>query len=126
MQKILSTLISFHLALIFSYAQVITVSDELSLKTEYVYDLLGRIGENILVIRDGINEFDIQAYNDDMSMTWQVEERLDNRKAKIIDVVTHDNAFNVIIRLIIEIHYLLSAVNMIPKSRSSAKTRFGS
>ena len=77
-------------------AQVITVSDELNLRSEYVYDLLGRVGENILVIRDGINEFDIQAYDDAMAMTWEVEERLDSRKAKIIDVVAHDQSFNVI------------------------------
>ena len=77
-------------------AQVITVSDELNLKSEYVYDLLGRIGENIMVIRDGINEFDIQAYDDDMSMIWEREERLDTRKAKIIDVVAHEKTFNVI------------------------------
>ncbi len=77
-------------------AQVITVSDELNLRSEYVYDLLGRIGESIMVIRDGINEFDIQAYNDEMSMSWEVEERLDSRKAKIIDVIAHDQTFNVI------------------------------
>ena len=49
-----------------------------------------------MVIRDGVNEFDIQAYDDEMFMSWHVEERLDNRRAKIINVVAHEETFHVI------------------------------
>ncbi len=96
MYKYLFSCLTILLCIDGSSAQVITVSDEMNLKTEYVYDLLGKIDDNILVVRDGVNEFDIQAYDEDMSMTWLVEERLDNRKARIVDVIAHDKAFTVI------------------------------
>ncbi|MBK8502186.1 MAG: hypothetical protein IPL46_08245 [Saprospiraceae bacterium] len=77
-------------------AQVITVSDELNLKTEFLYDILGRIGDNLLVVRDGVNEFDVIAYNDKMSTTWTAEEELDSRRSRIISIVPHDDKFHVI------------------------------
>ncbi len=79
-----------------SVSQIITVSDELNLRTDYRYDVLGKINEDFLVVRDGINEFDIQAFDEDMSMSWSIEEELDSRRARIIDLVPHDDMFYVI------------------------------
>lgn len=78
------------------WSQVITVSDEINLKTEFLYDILGKVGENILVVRDGVNEFDVHAFNKDMSTTWTAEEELDSRRSRIINIVPQEDKFHVI------------------------------
>ncbi len=77
-------------------SQVITVSDELNLKREYSYDILGRYGDDLLLVRDGVNEFEIQAYDDEMYMTWDATKELDSRKSKIINIIPHDEEFHII------------------------------
>ncbi len=78
-------------------AQVITVSNEMSLQSEFVYDIIGQVGEDILVIKDGVNDFDIQAYDEDLYMTWTKEdEKLDSRKSRIINVIPDDDQFYVV------------------------------
>ncbi|NND05802.1 MAG: hypothetical protein HKN87_05435 [Saprospiraceae bacterium] len=81
---------------IVSYAQTITVSSELSLRSEYNYDILGVMDGNLLLIRDGINEFDVQAYDEDMYMTWEAEKELDSRKSRIINIIPHDDRFYIL------------------------------
>jgi len=76
--------------------QVITVSDEINLKTEFVYDILGKVGDHTLVVRDGVNEFEVHAYNDKMSTAWTAEKELDSRKSRIISVIPHRETIDVI------------------------------
>jgi len=78
------------------HSQVITVSDEINLKTEFLYDILGRVGDHILVVRDGVNEFDVQAFNENMSTSWTAEEELDSRRSRIISIVPQNDKFYVI------------------------------
>lgn len=78
------------------FSQSITVSSEIGLKSENEYDILGKYEGNVLMIRDGINEFDIQAFDKDMILTWLVEETLDSRRSRIIDVIPHKNNFSVV------------------------------
>ncbi len=78
-------------------AQVITVSNEMSLQSEFVYDIIGQVGEDILVVKDGVNDFDIQAYDKDLYMTWSKEdEKLDSRRSRIINVIPDDDQFYVV------------------------------
>ena len=76
--------------------QIITVSDEINLRTEFIYDILGKVGDHLLIVRDGVNEFDIHAYNEKMSSAWMIEEKLDSRRSRIINVVGQRDRFNVI------------------------------
>ncbi len=77
-------------------AQVITVSKEISLRAEYVYDILGQIEDQVILIRDGINEFDLQAFDQNLRQTWEREEKLDSRKSRIIDIVESRDDFKVV------------------------------
>ena len=74
------------------------MSNEMSLQSEFVYDIIGQVGEeDILVIKDGVNDFDIQAYDEDLYMTWSKEdEKLDSRKSRIINVIPDDDQFYVV------------------------------
>jgi hypothetical protein len=78
------------------WGQVITVSDEINLKTEYLYDILGRVGDHILVVRDGVNEFDVHAFNEKMSISWTAEKELDSRRSRIISIVPQPDRFYVV------------------------------
>ncbi|MDH3648404.1 MAG: hypothetical protein OEQ53_01920 [Saprospiraceae bacterium] len=78
------------------FGQTVTVSDELNLKSEFVYDVLGKYDNDILLVRDGINEFDVQCFDKDMFMSWTIEENLDSRRSRIIDIVSREKGFNVI------------------------------
>ncbi|MCB0686179.1 MAG: hypothetical protein KDC53_06630 [Saprospiraceae bacterium] len=79
-----------------TYGQVITVSDEINLKTEFLYDILGKVGDHILVVRDGVNEFDVHAFNEKMSTSWTAEEELDSRRSRIISIVSQPDKFHVV------------------------------
>jgi hypothetical protein len=86
----------FALIASFLAAQIITVSDEINLKTEYLYDILGKVGDHILVVRDGVNEFDVHAYNEKMGTSWIAEKELDSRRSRIISIVPREDKFYVI------------------------------
>ncbi|MBX2815521.1 MAG: hypothetical protein KTR24_05980 [Saprospiraceae bacterium] len=78
------------------FSQVITVSREINLRAEFVYDILGSFDDQILLIRDGINEFDLQAFDRSLRQTWDKEEKLDSRKSRIIDIIEGQNSFRIV------------------------------
>ena len=68
-------------------AQVITVSDDLSIRNDLGFNIIGEMKGNLLLFRDRTARFEVQAFNDKMRATWTKELLLDKRRPQIVDVV---------------------------------------
>ena len=114
---ILSVLFSF-LCLSMS-AQVITVSDDLSVRNDLGYYLLGEMKGNTLLFRDMATGFEVQAFNEKMRATWTKELELDKRRPAVIDVVADRESFCVFYQFkrkgetILKAHKYDAAANLI-------------
>ena len=79
-----------------SFAQDITISQDIALKQDQGYLLIGRYKDRILVFRADGNKFEVHGYNDDLQSHWERELQLEKQSAEVITVVPEDTAFHVI------------------------------
>jgi hypothetical protein len=76
--------------------QSITISEELLLRNDYAYTILGWVDNNLLLFRDKGHAFFIQAFDKDLHLKWEREIVLGESRADIIGIVTHDDRFHVL------------------------------
>ena len=79
-----------------AFSQKITVSEELPLKNDYAYTILGWVEQDLLLFRDRGHAFYMQAFDQDMHLKWEREIYLGPSRADIIGVVTHDDRFHIL------------------------------
>lgn len=81
-------------------AQNMSISDGLSIRNDYGYEIVGRLRDRILLFRDKYDDFEIQAYDSQMHPVWNKElEGLDKRGIQIIAVLGGKNDFSIIYKL---------------------------
>ncbi|HMO41137.1 MAG TPA: hypothetical protein PKC76_16340 [Saprospiraceae bacterium] len=96
MQKFLTTfLISMPLLL---FAQRITISEDIPLRSEVAYEIIGSFKDRILLFRDRVTEFEIQAFNHQMRESWSKKLNLEKRSPKVLGFVASDTDFTLIYR----------------------------
>jgi hypothetical protein len=83
------------------YAQEITVSEELPMRSEYAYSMLGWVDGDLLLFRDKGHEYFIQAFDEELHVKWERELYLGERKSDIIGIVARKDRFH----LIYGVHY---------------------
>jgi hypothetical protein len=76
--------------------QAITISEELPLRNDYAYTILGWVDDNLLLFRDRGHEFYVQAFDPALHLKWERELILGDRKADIIGVIGHDDLFHIV------------------------------
>lgn len=77
--------------------QTALISDPLSIRNDYGYELIGRLRDRILLFRDKFNEFEVQAYDNQMHLSWNRElDDLDRRGIQIVAVIAGKNDFTVV------------------------------
>ena len=77
--------------------QTATISDPLSIRNDFGYELIGRLRDRILLFRDKFNQFEVQAYDNQMHLAWSKElDDLDRRGIQIVAVVPSRNDFSVV------------------------------
>ncbi len=79
-----------------SQGQEIVVSEEVSLKNDYAYEVLGKLDGNILLFRDMQNQFEVQAFDEELRLKWRRVLNLEKRNADVIAIVPGDTSFHVI------------------------------
>lgn len=80
--------------------QTAIISDPLSIRNDYGYELIGRLRDRILLFRDKFNNFEVQAYDNQMHLTWSRNlEDLERRGIQIIAVIPGRNDFTVVHKL---------------------------
>ena len=60
----------FLLTALFMQAQNAMVSDPLSIRNDYGYELIGRLRDRILLFRDRYDEFEVQAFDNQLHLSW--------------------------------------------------------
>jgi hypothetical protein len=78
-------------------AQTMYISEGISIRNDYGYELIGRLRDRILIFRDKYDEFEVQAYDQQMHPAWNRElEDLDKKRVKILAVVAGKNDFSIV------------------------------
>ncbi len=79
-------------------AQVVSFTEEIQLRTEAGYDIIGELHGNTLLFKDRTNEFEIQAFNERMKELWTKKIKLDKRSAQVLGIVSDNDKFTIIYR----------------------------
>lgn len=82
----------FLFALLFSLctgvsAQVLTVSDELTMRSDTEYDLIGKLGGQTLLLQDRDTKHLLTAFDRGMRQTWEKELELRGRNVRVLETV---------------------------------------
>ena len=73
------------------------VSDPLFIRSDYGYELIGRMRDRFLVFRDRYEDFVVQAFDAQMRLSWSKPlDDLDRRGMRVIAVVPGRNDFTVV------------------------------
>jgi hypothetical protein len=77
-------------------AQSVTVSEEVYLRNDQGYSVIGKIEDRVLLFRDQQNEFEVHSYDEEMRLRWERVLDLEKRRAEVIAVVPGDTSFHLI------------------------------
>ena len=112
-------LLLFTLLPFFSSGQQVTMSNDIPLRNDVAYEILGHFKGKLLLYRDKINEFKIQAFDKNLNEAWEKELELDKRRPQVIGLVPDKNGFSVFYNFkhknhtILKVHKYDPAANLI-------------
>jgi hypothetical protein len=76
-------------------AQEVLVSQEVSVRRDYSYSIIGKIDDRILVFRDLGFNFEINAFNDDLVFEWKREMIFEKKKVDILGIVPKEKDWTI-------------------------------
>lgn len=94
--RLLIILLAFGLFIPILQAQKITISQEIGLRNDYAYSILGWVDDNLLMFRDKGHSFFLQAFDRDLNLKWERELLLGEGRADIIGVVALDDRVHLV------------------------------
>ncbi|MBK8879713.1 MAG: hypothetical protein IPN74_14610 [Haliscomenobacter sp.] len=74
-------------------AQKVTISDELPMRTDLSYDIIGELKGKVLLFRNEVNKFGIQAFDENMRSSWEKEIELDKKLINLIGITSTSDSF---------------------------------
>lgn len=95
-------------------AQTITVSDDIILKNDVAYEIIGVMKERLLLFRDRVTDFEIQAFDQQMRQVWSKELDLEKRAPKVLGIVPRQEDFTMIYHHRLKNHLVLRAARYDP------------
>jgi hypothetical protein len=100
MQKLLLSFIFLCSTVQALQGQSALVSDPLFIRSDYGYELIGRMRDRFLVFRDRYDDFVVQAFDAQMHLSWSKPlDDLDRRGMRVIAVVPGRNDFSVVYQM---------------------------
>lgn len=101
-------------------SQSMLISDAISIRNDYGYELVGRLRDRILVFRDKYNDFEVQAFDNQMKLAWSRNlEDLDSRGIQVVAVIAGKNDFSIVHKIrrrgfsVLRIHKYNPGANLI-------------
>ncbi|MEO5582241.1 MAG: hypothetical protein ABIR66_06090, partial [Saprospiraceae bacterium] len=76
-------------------AQKVTVSEEIALRTDLAYDLVGKIDSQVILFRDRGNKFEAKIFDESLRFKTDIEINLADRNCTIMATLQHDTTFSV-------------------------------
>jgi len=89
------------------HGQEITISEELPMRSEYAYFLIGWVDGDLLLFRDKGHEYFIQAFDEELHVKWERELDLGDHRSDIIGIVAEKDRFHLIYGIHIKGDYFL-------------------
>lgn len=77
-------------------AQTIHISDEYELRNDYSYDILGRYGDRIIMMRNRFDKVYLQFFDSEMNLRNEKEFKLEDRRYEIIGTVPGNEYFTIV------------------------------
>lgn len=68
-------------------AQVLTISDELTMRTDTEYDLIGKLGGQVLLLQNRSTKHLLTAYDRNMRQNWEKELELRGRNISVLQTI---------------------------------------
>ncbi len=91
-------------------AQAIQVSEEITLRNDISYEIIGNMKGRVLLFRDRVTQFEVQAFDPQMKQVWSKELLLDKKQPKVLSVVSaQPDYFTVLYRFRHKNHLQLKA-----------------
>lgn len=90
-------------------AQTITVSEDIVLKNDVSYDIIGELKGRVLLFRDRTTAFEVQAFDSKMRMVWDKDLDLEKKSPKPLGVVAGREDFTLVYRHRAKNHLVLRA-----------------
>lgn len=81
----------------YAHSQTITISEELPLRNDYSYTILGWVGSDLMLFRDKGNVFYVQAFDEEMHLKWEREIIIGPRRGDIIGVVSRADQIHLMV-----------------------------
>lgn len=73
------------------------VSEPITLRNDYGYELIGRLKDRILLFRDKYDEFEVQAFDNSMRLSWnRTLDDIEKNGVQILAVIGGKNDFSVV------------------------------
>ena len=79
-----------------TFAQTVTVSEEVSIRNDNAYDIIGKMGERFLLYREQTNKVEIQSFDMRMRQSWNKELKFDHKRFDVVGMVPDRNNFSII------------------------------
>lgn len=83
---------------LFLAAQQIMVSDELPLRSDISYEIIGEFNNQVLLFRDKSVSFEVQAFDENMRSSWTKEIELMKRNPEVIGINNNHENFTIFYR----------------------------
>ncbi len=80
----------------FAIAQTVTVSEEVSIRNDNAYDIIGKMGDRFLLYREQTNKVEIQSFDMRMRQSWSKELKFDHKRFDIVGMIPNRNSFSII------------------------------
>jgi hypothetical protein len=77
-------------------SQSVTISDDVNIRNDNGYEILGRYKGNILLFRDKLTESEIVAFDEQMRQRWQKTIEYDERRPQVLDAIGGKDYFSIV------------------------------
>jgi hypothetical protein len=82
------------------FSQSMLVSEALTIRNDFGYELIGRLRDRVLLFRDKYDDFEVQAYDPQLRLSWTKEvEGIDRRGVQILEVIGGKNDFSILYKV---------------------------
>ena len=83
-------------------AQTIAVSEEVSLRNDQAYFIVGKFDETLLLMRDQDTEVEIHAFDSELREKWSRTIEYEKKNSEVFSVINTDTSFHVFYTAIVK------------------------
>lgn len=91
--KVFCFILCFLILNFIGYSQKVTVSDEITLRNDLSYDIIGKIDSTVLLFRDRGNKYELKTFDQNLKHKEDIEITLSDRSCNLFSSLPGDSSF---------------------------------